>query len=69
MTIETMATDAAQAERLKIINDLLGLYDRRVAARKGKRPNRQDDFLAAVIQRIAGVNPAEAAIAAARGAA
>lgn len=56
---------ARQAERQKIVDDLLDVYRRRVDGRRGKRPNRMDDFLAATIQRIAGVDPAEAAAVAA----
>lgn len=45
MTIETMAT----AERQRIVDDLVGLYERRVSSRKGKRPNAADTVIYAVI--------------------
>jgi len=47
----------ANAERQAIIDDLFDLYNRRVAKRRGKRPNRSDEMLGAVILRIAGTNP------------
>lgn len=53
---------AAKAERQKIIDDLCATYQNRVLARKGKRPNQTDDSLFAIIQRIAGINPARAAL-------
>ncbi len=52
----------ARETRQAIVNDLAAVYRWRVESRRSGKPNQKDDFLAAIIQRIAGIDPARTAL-------